>query len=228
MDKRPDKRKVYGIMLDTETCNSMDDPLCYDISWEVIDSKGNKYEERSFAVKEVFCGMNELMANCYYANKLPAYHEEIARGEKQLARLWFIREQLRKDCDEYACKFICAHNARFDYKSLHTTQRYLTKSAYRWFCPYGLVWWDTMKMAESVILPMKRYRAFCEKNGYKCKNGQLRKTAEILYRFISHDNEFVEEHKALADVDIEREILAYCVRQHKKMRKELWNNKKNS
>ena len=26
-----DRRHVYGIMADTETCNTLDDPLCYDI-----------------------------------------------------------------------------------------------------------------------------------------------------------------------------------------------------
>ena len=61
-------------------------------------------------------------------------------------------------------------------------------------------------------------------NGYICKNGQLKMTAEILYRFISGNEEFDEEHTGLADVMIEKEILAYCYRQHKKMRKKLWEN----
>jgi hypothetical protein len=51
-----------------------------------------------------------------------------------------------------------------------------------------------------------------------------RKTAEILYKFISQDVSFVEEHKGLEDVDIERQILAYCKRQHKAMKKTLFNS----
>ena len=61
MTNKIDRRRVYGIMVDTETCNSMDDPLCYDISWQVIDSHGRLYESRSFAVREVFYGMADLM-----------------------------------------------------------------------------------------------------------------------------------------------------------------------
>ena len=217
-----DKRHIYGIMIDTETCNSMEDPLCYDISWQVIDSHGRLYENRSFAVKQVFSDMPELMASAYYANKIPAYWEQIHKGEKQLSSLYIIREALVKDAKDYDCKFICAHNARFDNCSLNTTQRYLTNSRFRYFLPYGIEWWDTMKMANDTICKMPTYRKFCEENGYITKNKQLRKTAEILYRFISQDNTFVEEHKALEDVDIEREILAYCMRQHKKMRKKLW------
>lgn len=217
-----DKRHKYGIMIDTETCNSMDDPFCYDISWQVIDSHGRVYENRSYAVKEVFEQMPELMSNAYYAVKIPTYWAEIARGEKILAPLIAIKQRLAQDCKDYQCKFICAHNARFDYKSLNGTQRYLTCSKWRYFTPYGLEWWDTMRMAQDVICTKPSYRKFCEQNGYVTAKGQLRKTAEILYRFVSGQADFIEEHKALSDVDIERQILAYCVRQHKKMRKALW------
>ena len=209
-------------MIDTETCNSMEDPLCYDISWQVIDSHGRLYASRSFAVRQVLEGMPELMATAYYANKIPAYWEQINKGEKILASLYKIRQTLTEDVKDYDCKFICAHNARFDNCSLNTTQRYLTSSKYRYFLPRNIEWWDTMKMANDTICKMPTYRKFCEENGYITKNKQLRKTAEILYRFVNADNEFVEEHKALEDVDIERQILAYCVRKHKKMRKKLW------
>ena len=36
------------------------------------------------------------------------------------------------------------------------------------------------------------------------------------------NTDFIESHTALEDVMIEKEILAYCYRQHKKMRKKLW------
>ena len=47
-----DKRRNYGIMLDTETANTIQDGdkldmsnvLPYDFGWAVIDSKGNVYE----------------------------------------------------------------------------------------------------------------------------------------------------------------------------------------
>ena len=58
------------------------------------------------------------------------------------------------------------------------------------------------------------------------ESGRLRKTAEILYRFISGDTEFEESHTGLEDVLIEAEIMFYCYRQHKPMRKALFENKK--
>ena len=56
----------------------------------------------------------------------------------------------------------------------------------------------------------------------KHKTPQPRFTAEILYRFISGNKDFIENHTGLEDVMIEKEILAYCFRQHKAMRKGLF------
>ena len=119
---------------------------------------------------------------------------------------------------------ISAHNARFDLNACNMTQRWLTKSKYRFFFPYGTEIWDTLKMARDVVGKMPTYRRFCEENGYmtKHKTPQPRFTAEILYRFISGNKDFIENHTGLEDVMIEKEILAYCFRQHKAMRKGLF------
>ena len=222
-----DHRHIYGVMIDTETANGLDDPLFYDVGWQIIDSHGRLYKSRSFINKDIFEGEAELMQSAYYSHKIPQYLDDLTNGSRVLATLYEIRKALAEDVAEFECKFICAHNAFFDYRSLNGTQRYITKSKYRYFVPYGLEWWDTMRMAESVICKMPTYRKFCEENGYTVgETARLKKTAEILYRFISKNIDFVEEHRGLEDVDIERQILAYCKRQHKAMKKNLFNSKK--
>ena len=74
-----------------------------------------------------------------------------------------------------------------------------------------------MGMARDVICNMPTYKKFCQDNGYMTKNNQVRKTAEILYRFISGEDRFTEAHTGLEDVLIEVKIMAYCYRQHKPM-----------
>ena len=73
---------------------------------------------------------------------------------------------------------------------------------------------------------MPTYKAWCAENGYLQKNGVPRKTAEMVYRFITGDADFAESHTGLEDVLIETAIMAYCFRQHKAMRKNLWENPK--
>ena len=214
-----DRRKKYYIVFDTETANGLDDPIVYDLGFAVVDKMGNVYARYSLIIREVFYGMSDLMQSAYYANKLPKYHEEIAKGERQVVSLYMAKKIFTDVCKQYNIKVAIAHNARFDYKATAKTQRYLTKSKYRFFLPYGIELWDTMKMANDTICTQKMYKEWCIANGYMTKNNQVRKTAEILYKYISGKYDFEEEHTGLADVLIEKEIFAHCMRQHKRMRK---------
>lgn len=217
-----DRRKSYYMTLDTETTNGFDDPIVYDIGGAIHDKQGNVYETFSFVIYETFVGMADLMETAYYAEKIPMYREQIRKGERKMVRYATAKNVIAELCNKYNVKAIIAHNARFDYRSTATTQRYLTKSASRYFLPYGVPVWDTLEMAKSVIKDKPTYRNFCEKNGYIVRGKQVRLTAEILYRFISGQEDFEEEHTGLADVLIEKEIFTYCMRQHKKMKKSPW------
>ena len=228
-----DKRRNYYVVLDTETCNGLvqDDggldlsqSLVYDIGWQVIDKKGNVYESHSFAIFEIFCEMRDVMVSAYYAEKIPSYWDDIKRKNRTLVRFSTARKALIDDLKRYNVKAVMAHNAGFDVRALNNTERWITKSKYRFFFPYGTEIWDTLKMAMDTICKQKSYISYCESNGYMTKHRKprVRATAEILYRYISGNDEFAEEHQGLADVKIESEIFVHCMRQHKKMRKSLY------
>ena len=217
-----DKRRSYFLTIDTETANNMDNPLVFDIGGAIHDKQGNVMETFSFIVKEVFYGMPDLMAECFYQSKLPMYRAQIEQGFRQVKSWYEIRTHVHKLCDKYSVKAIIAHNMRFDYRSTNTTQRYLTYSKYRYFFPKDIPLWDTLSMARDTIVKQKTYIRFCENNGYCMKNGKPRATAEILYRYITNDVAFTESHTGLEDVLIEKEIFVKCIRQHKKMKRSPW------
>ena len=225
-----DRRINYKLVLDTETCPldktveevSPYNMFTYDIGWAVVDKRGNVYRTRSYIVADIFFHEDELMNSAYYANKIPRYMEDIKSGKRIVARWATILSRMREDMELFGIKEVYAHNMRFDYGTTVTTQRWLTKSKYRYVFPQGTEICDTLKMARDVIGKMPTYRMFCEQYGLLTKNGRLSMTAENLYRFIINDPEYVEEHTALEDVMIEKEILAYCYKQHKKMSRKLW------
>ena len=199
------------IVLDTETTNSLDDPIVYDMGWAVVDEQGNVYETASYVIADVFCN-KELMSSAFFADKIPQYWEEIKNGSRILASFRTVRFKLAECCKNHNVKIIMAHNARFDYRSTNTTQRFLTNSKYRFFFPYGVEIWDTLKMARQAFKDCEEYDTFCYENDYVTKRGCKRYNAEIIYRFISGDNDFIESHTGLEDVMIEKEIFAECVR----------------
>ena len=232
MEEKIDRRKKYILMIDTETANSqvvndkldLTDSLVYDCGLAIIDKKGNMYWQGSYLIRDIFIYEKDMMNSAYYAEKIPNYWKGVQKGEHSLISFYDLKTIVKEMCDKYNIKVICAHNASFDYRALNNTQRWLTKSKYRYFLPYGIEVWDTMRMAEDTICKQKSYIRFCERNGYVTSTGKVRKTAEILYKYISGNNDFIESHTGLKDVEIESQILAKCIAQHKKMRKSPWKN----
>ena len=197
------------IVLDTETTNSLEEPICYDIGWAVVDADtGEIFKTASYAVAEIFLD-KEIMSCAYFADKIPSYWDEIKHGERALARLYTIRKALREDCKAYGIKEIYAHNARFDYSSCTITTRYLTSYRTKYFFPFGVKICDTLKMSREAFATAE-YDKFCKANEYITPNGKNRFTAEVLYRFISGQADFEEVHKGIDDVLIEKEILVAC------------------
>ena len=149
----------------------------------------------------------------------------IKNGKRQLRRFQTVKKIFRDVCDQYGIKIVAAHNARFDYRSTNVTQRFLTSSKNRFFFPYGVKIWDTLKMAKEIFSKDDEYGAFCLENGYMTKNGQRRYTAEILYRYLTKNNDFVESHTGLEDVMIEKEIFVECIKRNPEINGELWEKK---
>lgn len=230
MEKKIDRRISYKIVIDTETCPidkdfigvSPENMWVYDLGYAVVDKRGNVYETFSFVNADIFLNETELMNSAYYANKIPMYWEDIKAGKRILTSFYNIRKQLLESIEKYEVTEIFAHNMRFDYGTLNITERWLTKSKYRYFFPYGMEICDTLKMARDILGKMPTYRRFCEENGLMTKNNQPQYKAETIYKFITKNLDFVESHTGLEDVLIEKEILAYCYKQHKKMRKLLF------
>lgn len=209
------------LVVDTETTNTIDDPIVYDIGFAVVDVTGKVYEKHSYVVADVFLD-KELMSFAYFTDKIPQYWEDIKSGKRIMRRFKTIRMIFRDVCAQYKIKKIFAHNARFDYRSLNLTQRYLTSSKYRYFFPYNTEIWDTLKMSREVLKNKESYDQFCWDNNYLTKRLCKRYTAEIIYRFITGDNDFEENHTGLEDVLIEKDIMAFCFNQKPDIDGALW------
>ena len=196
------------MVLDTETTNSLDDPICYDIGFMICDFEGNIYSKHSFVNADVFCD-KELMKSAYFADKIPTYWEQIKKGERTLTSFKNIKWTLRHIMKENEVTKVFAYNCRFDYISLATTQRWLTKSKWRYFFPYGTEFHDILALSRYTLKGESAYRKFCEANNYLTQRNANRYTAEIVAQYL-FDKNFTEEHTALADCEIEYKIFMEC------------------
>lgn len=213
--------KKFYLVLDVETANSTEDALVYDLGYAVCDKKGNIYEADSFVVSDIFFEEQDLMKSAYYAEKLPQYFEGIKNRAFNVVTFYQARERLIKAMKKYNVEAVCAYNANFDYTALNNTQRWLTKSKYRYFLPYGTKVYCIWHMACQLICTQKSYIRFCLENGLVSPSGNIKTSAEAVYAYMTDNNEYEENHTGLEDVLIETKILAKCFAQHKRMDKNI-------
>lgn len=218
--KKMSKKKYY-LILDVETANSTEDALVYDLGFAVADSKGNIYESNSFIVSDIFNGERTLMQSAYYAEKIPEYLEGIRNGLFVVKTFAQARKILLDTLERWNIEAVCAYNASFDTRALNTTERWLTKSRYRYFLPYGTKVYCIWHMACQVICTQKNYVRFCLDHGFVSQAGNIQTSAEVVYAYMTGDEGYKECHTGLEDVLIETEIFAHCIRQHKKMNREI-------
>lgn len=217
------KLPEFILVLDTETANNLDDPLTYDIGFAVTDRRGRIYEEHSFIIYDIYRGERDLMQSCYYADKLASYEINLKNKSTRMVSFLTARRIIRQTMWKYNIDTVAAYNADFDRRALNTTSRYIMKSkkGFRWFFPYGTKFWCIWHMACQVICTQTAYQKWARHNGLVSPSGNLKTNAEVVYRYITGQNDFEEEHKGLDDVRIEIAVMAHCFRQHKKMHKHI-------
>ena len=211
------RRKEMFLVIDTETCNTVEQPLPYDIGFAICDRMGNIVEERSYVVAETFLDMKDTMKSAYFAEKIPNYWEDIKNGTREIKSIYKIRKEVKDLMSKYNVKKVGAYNMGFDKRALNNVMRYTTKSFCRWFFPFGTEFFCIWHLATQTLLQQKTFFKMAEKNDWFSEKGNLLTNAEVTYNYIKKMSDFKESHTGLEDIRIEIEIMAHCFRQHKKM-----------
>lgn len=224
-----DKRKNYYIVLDTEGLGLNDyknkvygRQKSYDIGYVIIDKKGRIQKIYNALTEEIF-GDNELMSTAYFANKIPMYDLMLDNKEIKIKCFEKIIKQLKRDLKNYKIKGIFAYNVEYDITALVETAQYTinncpklkfekTKKG-KWkplhekllqsILETKVEFYDIWTMACMTLCQQKTFLMNCKKT----KSGNVVTNAEEVYRYITDDTDFCEDHTALSDAIIESEIL---------------------
>lgn len=218
-------KKHFYLIIDTETAGNIDkkETLVYDIGVAVIDKTGKIYQHASMVISEVFYEMPDKMNTAYYAEKIPRYVKDIEEKRRYVVTFEYARGLINYLCNKWECKAIIAHNMYFDNHALDYTYRVLTGKSES-FLP-NLPKWCTLRMARQTVAKQKAYIEWCKKHGFVCQNGRPQTKAETLYRYMTRNPDFVEKHTGIDDINIERQIFAWIIRQHKAMVRTYYNKK---
>lgn len=219
------KNKIYGKQ------------LSYHTGYGVFAPNGKLLKSGNFVTKEIYRDI-ELMQTAYYYNKIDEYHQMLIEKIATERLYRNIINQLKKDIKEYNVVGLFAYNCNYDIVGIcETVQKYSNKK-------YNLSFEKTKKgknkplfdkmLKEILDTDIEMYdimtmacMSICQDEDY-LKNvnytpkGNPKTTAEEVYRYISGDTTFIEEHTAYEDSIIENEILQECFKRGIKPQKQVY------
>lgn len=194
------------VVFDTET-TSLEKPFVYNIGYTIINTDTKEcLARKEFVVEQVWTN-KELFCSAYYANKRPLYVSRMRGRAIRMEKFGYITQEMIRDFKAYEIEQAYAYNSDFDEKVFEFNCEW-----FKCINPFELVnIFDIRGYAHEFICNEGDFQTFCEEHGYLTDSGNYSTTAETLFRFVSGNTEFDEEHTALADSEIEGEILFDCV-----------------
>lgn len=191
-------------IFDTET-TSLDKPFCYNVGYVIVNTDdGSTLVERDFVVEQVWHNL-PLFTSAYYADKREIYVAAMRRHETIMDKFGYICRQMRKDFREYEVKHTYAYNSPFDERVFNFNCDW-----YKNLNPFDDMPIHDIRGYAIECLVDDCYKDFCSENNYFTESGNYSTTAEVMYRYITNNVFFIEDHTALSDSKIEAEILLCC------------------
>lgn len=193
------------LVFDTETTN-LEKPFCYNVGYVIYNVDENKVVlSRDFVIEQVWHN-SMLFTTSYYADKRELYVSRMKGRKATLDKWGYVMQRLYRDIVEFEITNAYAYNCKFDEKVF----------------AFNCDWFKTINPIEHLQIHDIRgyvcekivnddYVAFCEELELFTESGNYSTTAETVFKYVSGNVDFIEEHTALADSVIECEILAYCV-----------------
>ena len=193
------------VVFDTET-TSLEKPFCYNIGYVIIDTEHDKVLlKREYVVEQIWHNL-PLFTTAYYAEKRPLYIARMRSRQCVMEKFGYICMQMRRDFKEFSVNSAYAYNSPFDDKVFSFNCDW-----FKCINPFDEIPIFDIRGYVHQFIVNDDYKAFCDKNGLYTESGNYSTTAEALFRYISLNTEFEEEHTALSDSLIEADILSYAV-----------------
>lgn len=203
------------IVLDVE---GMQSARPYNIGYIIADRKGKIYKRHSFAIPVAFW---ENIADCLKIGQaidmtkkniqeiLADMDKRKRKRKYQTVSISEFTNIFLKEIQRYKVKRIFAYNVAFDKGAI---TRLLDPAI---FNSLEIEWCDIISGILTTKLLTKKYVNWCIENNYLTNTGIASYKAEIVYKYLTNDLNFEEEHTGLSDTLIEYQILLDVFKSHK-------------
>lgn len=194
------------VVFDTETV-SLEKPFCYNVGYIIANTEtGEILLRREYVIEQIWSNA-ELFTTAYYADKRQIYVGRMRARKVFLEKWGYVTQQMIRDFKSYEVTGAYAYNSSFDEK--------VFSFCCDWFKTINpfetLPIFDIRGYVHQFIAFENDFQEWAETNQRFTESGNFSTTAETLFQYIHGQNDFEEEHTALADSEIELQILLECI-----------------
>lgn len=201
------RTKTMYATIDTETVGGADTPTgTYNYGVVIHDRTGSVIASANLLVAEHY---EKIRYDDYAKKNFHLYQQYLESGAiTMVATEDEAISIVRNLCRMYDVRYVMCYNSGFD---LCKTKCGELLDEFEFI--------DLWLMAVQTLTHYKKYATFCKANGFQNKKGTCLTNAQTAYAYITNTPDYKEEHTALADCMIEREIFVACLATHKKFTK---------
>lgn len=192
---------------DTET-TGLNKPFCYNVGLVIGDTEtGEILAKREWVIEQIWHNL-ELFNTAYYADKRPIYVDRMRARKIAMDKWGYVMQRMSRLFKEYEVQSCYAYNSPFDVRVFDfNCDWFKTQNPLETIPVYDIRGYVHAKTAWS-----KDFQKFCDENDRFTEGGNYSTTAETVFQYFTEKIDFEEEHTALADSEIEWEILKKCVK----------------
>lgn len=196
------------MIFDTETTD-INKCFCYNIGYLIVDTETkNILVEREFVIEQVWHNL-PLFSTAYYANKREFYIKEMRAKKIKMEKYGRVCQNMIRDIKNFDVVSAYAYNSPFDEKVFNFNCDW-----FKCINPFDDVpVYDIRGFVHNSLIT-NDFIDFCETHELFTDSGNYSTTAENVYRYITNNIDFIENHTALSDSMIEMEILFKSVEQN--------------
>lgn len=194
------------MIFDTET-TGLDKPFCYDVGYLIFDTDNNVILcEKHFVVEQIWHNL-PLFESAYYKEKRPLYVQLMRTHKATMKKFGYITQEMARDIESYEISHAYAYNSDFDEKVFSYNCDW-----FKVINPFDNVdIHDIWGFVSQFISCNDDYKMYCEEHQLFTDTGNYKASAEAVYRYLTKENEFNEDHMGVYDAEIETYILHECI-----------------
>jgi len=203
-------RKNIYCVFDTETIG-ITKKWVYDLGAVITNKEGKLLYKKRWIIQEVM-NIPNIADIAFYGEKIKTFYPQFTPVKFALAR-----EEFRSMLKHFNVNIITAYNLNFDMHAIKETLEF-TEIGNK-FLNYPLTFFDLWNASCDTILKQKKFKEIAKKEQWITKSNNLQSSAEIAYKYITKNYNFVESHTALEDAIIEAKILQAVLKQKQRILK---------